>query len=288
MHTEDRYHQVNGITLHTVEAGDEKGDYIIFLHGFPEFWYGWKAQIAFFAEKGYRVIIPDQRGYNLSSKPTGVKSYCLHHLAADIAALIQQLTDKKVILAGHDWGGGVAWQLALHYPRLLRHLVIVNMPHPEVFNETLKKNIAQLIHSSYALFFQIPLLPEWVSRVFHFALLRRALLKTSKKGTFSKEDMAAYKKAWRQPRALTAMINWYRAYKYNPQPASGTIQLPALLIWGRDDRFLLPQMAQESINKCANGKLVMVQDATHWIHHEQPRLVNNLIHDFITEWHNHK
>lgn len=278
---EEHYRQVNGITLHTVEAGDKRGDCILLLHGFPEFWYGWKAQISFFAQKGYRVIAPDQRGYNKSSKPAGVRSYCLHHLVADIAALIQQLTDKKVILVGHDWGGGVAWQLALRHPRLLHHLVIINMPHPEVFNQKLKKNPVQMWRSSYAGLFQIPMLPEWLSRVFHFALLERSLLKTSKRGTFSKEDIAAYKKAWRQPHALTAMINWYRAYKYNTRPTSGIIQLPALLIWGKKDQFLLPQMAQESINKCTNGRLVLVADATHWIHHEQPRLVNNLIHDFI-------
>jgi pimeloyl-ACP methyl ester carboxylesterase len=281
MDTEEHYHQVNGITLHTIEAGDPEGEYIIFLHGFPEFWYGWKAQILFFTQKGYRVILPDQRGYNSSSKPRGVKSYCVHHLAGDIAALIEKLTDKKVALAGHDWGGAVAWQLALHHPRLLHRLVIVNMPHPEVFHQTLKTSPAQMLRSSYAGFFQIPFLPEWACRAFHFALLERSLLKTSKRSTFSKEDMAAYKKAWRQPGALTAMINWYRAYKYNTEPASGMLQLPVLLIWGRKDCFLLPQMAQDSIGKCANGKLVMIEEATHWIHHEQPELVNTLIHDFI-------
>jgi pimeloyl-ACP methyl ester carboxylesterase len=281
MNTEEHYHQVNGITLHTVEAGDKGGDYIIFLHGFPEFWYGWKAQISFFAEIGYRVIIPDQRGYNLSSKPTGGKSYCLHYLVGDIAALIQQLTGKKVFLVGHDWGGAVAWQLALHHPQLLHRLVIINMPHPQVFNQTLKTSVAQMLHSSYAGFFQIPFLPEWTLRSFNYALLERSLLKTSKGGTFSKEDIAAYKKAWQQPGALTSMINWYRAYKYNTLSTLGRIELPVLLIWGRKDHFLLPQMAQDSIDKCTNGKLVMVEDATHWIHHEQSHLVNTRIHDFI-------
>jgi pimeloyl-ACP methyl ester carboxylesterase len=281
MNTEDHYHQVNGITLHAVESGDVTGDYIIFLHGFPEFWYAWRAQISFFAEKGYRVIVPDQRGYNLTSKPFGVKSYCLNNLIADIAALIQKLTDKKVVLVGHDWGGAVAWQLALHYPQLLHHLVILNMPHAEVFNQTLKTNLTQMLHSSYAGFFQLPFLPEWASRSFDFGLLERSLLKTSRKGTFSKKDIATYKKAWQQPHALTAMINWYRAYKYNSLPTSGTIQLPVLLIWGKKDQFLLSQMAQKSIDKCAIGKLVMVEDATHWIHHEQPHLVNTLIDDFI-------
>jgi pimeloyl-ACP methyl ester carboxylesterase len=226
-------------------------------------------------------VVPDQRGYNLSSKPKGVKSYGLYHLVADIAILIQKLTNKKVVLVGHDWGGAVAWQVALHHPQLLQQLVIINMPHPEVFNQTLKTNLAQMLHSSYAGFFQLRFLPELSIRAFDFALLERSLLKTSTKGTFSKEDVATYKKAWRQPHALTAMINWYRAYKYNTLPTSGILQLPVLLIWGRKDQFLLPEMAQKSINKCTAGKLVMVEDATHWIHHEQPHLVNTLIHDFI-------
>jgi pimeloyl-ACP methyl ester carboxylesterase len=194
---------------------------------------------------------------------------------------VQHLTDKKVVLVGHDWGGAVAWQVAMHHPQLLQHIVIINMPHPEVFNQTLKKNVVQMMHSSYAAFFQLPMLPEWVSRVFDYALLQRSMLKSSKQGAFSKEDMAAYKKAWQQPRALTAMINWYRAYKYNTLPTSGTLHLPVLLIWGSKDRFLLPHMAQESIDKCSNGKLVMVGDATHWIHHEQADKVNDSILDFI-------
>jgi epoxide hydrolase 4 len=281
MTTEDHYHPVNGITLHTVEAGYAGGDCILFLHGFPEFWYGWKNQLSFFVPKGFRVIIPDQRGYNLSSKPFGVKSYCIQYLVEDIVALIHSLTNKKVVLVGHDWGGVVAWQVALHHPQLVHQLIIINMPHPEVFRQTLKKSIAQLLRSSYAGFFQLPLLPEYIARAFDFKLLQRSLLKTAKKGAFSKEDIATYKKAWRQPGALTAMINWYRAYKYNTLSGSGTIQLPVLLIWGRKDPFLLPQMAQASIDRCANGKLVMVEDATHWIHHEHPRLVNTLIDDFI-------
>jgi pimeloyl-ACP methyl ester carboxylesterase len=142
-----------------------------------------------FTEKGYRVIIPDQRGCNLSSKPTGVKSYCLHHLVGDIAALIQQLTSKKVFLVGHGCGGAVAWQLALLHPQLLHSLVVVNMPHPQAFNQTIKTSVAQMLRSSYASLFQIPFLPEWALRSFHYALLERSLLKTLKEGTFSKEDI---------------------------------------------------------------------------------------------------
>jgi pimeloyl-ACP methyl ester carboxylesterase len=282
MNIEEHYHQVNGITLHTVEAGNREGIPVIFLHGFPEFWYGWKNQITFFAEKGYRVIIPDQRGYNLSTKPPGVKSYCLQHLCGDVVALINKLTNKKVVIVGHDWGGVVAWRMALDHPQLIKELVIINMPHPEVFTHTLKTSPVQMLRSSYAAFFQLPYLPEWIGSAFGFAILQRSLVKTSNIGTFSREHIAEYKKAWQQPGTLTAMINWYRAYKYNTA-SPGSIQLPVLLIWGENDAFLITKMAGQSINKCKNGKLEIIKGATHWVHHEQPELVNKLIDDFVTK-----
>jgi pimeloyl-ACP methyl ester carboxylesterase len=281
MNKEEHFHCVNGIILHTIEMGDGEDNYIIFLHGFPEFWYGWKNQLTFFAEKGYRVIIPDQRGYNLSSKPSRIEAYCLQQLCGDIVSLIAKLTNKKVVVVGHDWGGAVAWQLALDHPQLIHHLVIVNMPHPEVFNRTLKTNPIQMLRSCYAAFFQLPFLPEWICRAFGFALLRRTLLKTSNKGTFIKEDIVAYKKAWQQRHALTGMINWYRAYKYNTATVCGLVQLPVLLVWGRKDRFLLLKMARQSMDRCINGKLEIIDGATHWVHHERPDLVNALIHDFV-------
>ena len=283
MNTEEHYHDVNGVTLHTIEAGDKEGIPIIFLHGFPEFWYGWKNQLTFFAEKAYRVIIPDQRGYNLSSKPGGVHSYTLNNLCGDIVALIDKLTDKKVIVVGHDWGGVVAWRLAIDYPHLIRTLVIINMPHPEVFSQTLKTNPVQMLRSSYAAFFQLPRLPEWIVSAFGFALLRRSLVRTSNKGAFTKEDFAAYKEVWQKPHALTAMINWYRAHKYNKLPTPVLIQLPVLLIWGENDAYLITKMAGESIDKCKNGKLEIIKGASHWVHHEQPQLVNKLIHDFVSK-----
>ena len=137
-----------------------------------------------------------------------------------------------------------------------------------------------MLRSSYAAFFQLPYLPEWLSSAFGFSILQRSMMKTSKKGAFSKEDIAVYKKAWQQPGALTAMINWYRAYKYNTGSA-GSIQLPVLLIWGENDEFLITKMAAQSINKCKNGKLEIIKGATHWVHHEQPELVNKLIYDFV-------
>jgi pimeloyl-ACP methyl ester carboxylesterase len=282
MNVETYDHNLNGIILHTLEAGDPTAACMVFLHGFPECAFAWHKQLVHFARQGYRVLAPDQRGYNVSSKPIGIKAYRLEELVSDIVNLIRARAHKKVVLVGHDWGGVVAWQLAISHPEWVQQLVIINIPHPSVFRHTLKTNPKQMAKSSYAAFFQLPGLPEWLSRVFNFAVLERSLVKTTKKGTFTKDMIAFYKKAWRQPGALTAMLNWYRAFRYNTLSSTGILQLPVLLIWGRKDQFLLHQMAQASIECCANGKLVMVEESTHWIHHEQPELVNALIQEFIT------
>ncbi|MFD3001666.1 alpha/beta fold hydrolase [Pontibacter toksunensis] len=282
METRDKYYSVNGIRLHVVEAGDPEGEVLLFLHGFPEFWYGWRKQIPFFVAKGYRVVVPDQRGYNLSSKPPDVKAYTLSHLTADIAALIQQVIARKVYLVGHDWGGAVAWTMAQYYPGLLEKLIILNMPHLKVMHHELRTNPTQFLRSWYAGFFQIPVLPEAFSRVFNFKVLERSVTLSAKAGAFSEAEIARYKAAWQQPQALTAMINWYRAYKYNKLDVTREVTVPTLLIWGMKDTFLNHTMAQPSIEKCTDGQLKFMYDATHWLHHEKPDEVNRLILDFIS------
>lgn len=283
MQISHQYYQVNGITLHTAEAGRADGNIILFLHGFPEYWYGWKAQLEYFADKGYRAVAPDQRGYNLSSKPDKVSSYRVGELVNDVVALIRQLTDKKIILVAHDWGGIIAWKIAALHPLLLQHLVILNIPHPAVMEQTLKKNFRQLLKSWYIGFFQLPLLPEWLSSVSDFASLQRSLVKTSRPGTFSKADIEQYKTAWKQPGAIGAMINWYRAFVMHgdaPIPP-GRITVPTLMIWGKKDAFLSHEMARPSIELCVQGKLVMMEDNTHWVHHEEAAVVNQLVYNFI-------
>jgi epoxide hydrolase 4 len=193
--------------LNAVTAGPEDGPALLLLHGFPEFWYGWRKQIAPLAEAGFRVVVPDQRGYNLSSKPPAVRDYRLGELTADVIAIADRIGREKILLAGHDWGAGVAWNTAMRYPGRIEKLAILNVPHPAVMMRFLRTNPRQMLRSWYMLFFQIPMLPE-------FLFLRdgtRRLLRTSRKGAFSPEDLERYREAWSQPGALTAMINWYRA-----------------------------------------------------------------------------
>jgi pimeloyl-ACP methyl ester carboxylesterase len=277
----ERFDHVGAIDLHVSFEGETNEEIIIFLHGFPEYGYAWHQQLSFFASQGYYALAPDQRGYNLSSKPKGVKAYLLDHLVTDIAIWIRQLTAKKVVLVAHDWGGGVAWALAAKHPELLKKLVILNMPHLAVMKKHLRTNVKQILKSWYAAFFQLPLLPELMCRLWNYKFLTGALVRSAKPGTFSKQDLEKYRQAWRQPYALTAMLNWYRAFKYDIGKKHPEIVVPTLIIWGKQDTALSAEMANDSLAMCKQGELIMIDDATHWLHHEKPDEINQMILSFI-------
>ncbi|MBW8684646.1 alpha/beta fold hydrolase [Chitinophaga rhizophila] len=277
---EERFDLVNGIKIHSLQLGAPDAEIVIFLHGFPEYSGAWQEQMVYLAAQGYYVIAPDQRGYNLSDKPDDVHSYMMDHLVTDIAALIGILTTGKVILVGHDWGGAVAWEVALRHPHLLRQLIILNMPHPIVMIETLKTSLSQQLKSWYQAMFQLPWFPELLLKSFNCKVLSSMLISTARKHTFSEDQLKQYRVAWQQPGALTAMLNWYRASRYY-RPGKGMITMPTLVIWGKQDAFLNAGMARRSVRRCAKGKLVMIDDATHWLHHEQSTKISQLILNFI-------
>ena len=152
--------KTNGIRLHVVQAGPNSGTPVVLLHGFPEHWYGFRKQIPAFVRAGCRVIVPDQRGYNLSDKPGGVKAYNLRELVNDVIGLIDALKYDKVNLVGHDWGAAVAWMLALWHPERVHRLGILNVPHPLVMRRFLSHDFEQIRRSWYIFFFQLPWLPE--------------------------------------------------------------------------------------------------------------------------------
>lgn len=280
----NRFIFTNGIQLHVVEAGPDDGPFVILLHGFPECWYGWRHQIDALAAAGFRVWAPDQRGYNRSDKPTGVAAYTLDKLTADILGLIDAAGVVRATVVGHDWGGGVAWWLAMTHPDRLNQCIFLNMPHPAVMLDALRQNPRQVLRSWYAGFFQLPVLPEWLAQRSNWWLATQALVRTSRRGTFSDTDLAQYRQAWAQPGpdgtpAYRSMIHWYRAFaRYRPPlPPTVRITVPTLLIWGRQDSFLLPELAQASLDLCDNGQLVYIDKATHWVQHEAPDRVNHLI-----------
>jgi pimeloyl-ACP methyl ester carboxylesterase len=280
---EHRTLTVNGIELHTVLAGPADGPPVVLLHGFPEFWYGWRHQIGPLAAAGHRVIAPDLRGYNLSGKPARRRSYRPWVLQGDVLGLLKALEIERADLVGHDWGGLLAWWLALEHPQRLRRLVILNTPHPKVFRDTLKRRPGQQLRSGYLLLFQLPAAPELLLRTGDYFWMRQAMRRSSRPGTFSEADMARYVKAWAQPGALTAMLNWYRAARGDPTvvPRQSRVSVPTLMLWGERDLFLHRRMAADSVALCEQGRLERMPEATHWLQHEESERVNALIAEFL-------
>jgi pimeloyl-ACP methyl ester carboxylesterase len=284
MNYETTYIETNGIKLHVVMAGPEDGQPVLLLHGFPEFWYGWRAQIPALAEAGYRVIVPDQRGYNLSDKPKGVKAYALDKPVADMLGLIDALGYEKVNLIGHDWGAMVAWAFAIWHPERLHKLGILNVPHPAVMLNFLRRGDPEQIRRSWYIFaIQLPWLPEAMLRAENWRGADRALRGSGKIHTFTKEDISEYKKAWSQPGAMTAMLNWYRAIiRHRPQmPKDMRVKVPTLIVWGLQDVALSHRMARLSLDYCDDGKLVFFEEATHWVQHDETEAVNQLLIEFL-------
>jgi len=279
------YIETNGIRLHVITAGPEDGQPVILLHGFPEFWYGWRKQIHALAEAGYRVIVPDQRGYNLSDKPKGIKAYTLDKLSDDILGLMDALGYEKVNLVGHNWGGSVAWALAIWHPERLHKLGILNSPHPAVTSNFLRRcDPEQLRRSWYIFAFQIPWMPEVLLRANNWRRLELALRDSGNPHTFTGAEIAEYKLTWEQPGTMTAMLNWYRAGRYIFGLLKETqVKAPTLLIWGMQDKALSHRMARPSMDYCDEGKLVFFEDATHWVQHDEAEAVNQILIEFLTK-----
>jgi pimeloyl-ACP methyl ester carboxylesterase len=290
MSTEFEFEEVvfhNGtIRLHAVAAGPLNGPLVILLHGFPEFWYAWRKQIVALADAGFRVIAPDQRGYNTSSRPAALDDYRIDKLVSDVIAIADQLGHKEFCLAGHDWGAVVAWVAAATCPRRIRRLAILNVPHPEVMRKQLQTNPRQLIRSWYIFMLQIPRLPEAAMKARDFKPLKDTLRKTSLPGAFSEDDLNRYRDAWAEPGALTAMIAWYRAFFRNVlkgAPVIPRIIVPTRILWGDKDAFIVPEAADGSLAQCMNGELIRFPECTHWLHHEQPDRVSELLIEFFRQ-----
>lgn len=283
MYIEKTFIHTNDIKLHTIIAGQPAGIPIILLHGFPENWRCWIKQLPALVKAGYRVIIPDQRGYNLSDKPKGMKNYGIYTLVDDIIGIMNTLDYEKVNLVGHDWGAFVAWVLAHKYPERLLTLSILNVPHPLVMKKFLLSDLEQLFRSWYVFFFQIPWLPEKVMATDNWRIAVRALKVSGGIDTFTDEDVEKYKEAWSQPGAITSMINWYRAgVRYMRKlPKDLSIKNPTLIIWGMKDIFLSHRMASPSMDYVEEGNLIFIPEATHWVQHDAAEKVNHHLIDFL-------
>ncbi|HEX9161349.1 MAG TPA: alpha/beta hydrolase [Thermoanaerobaculia bacterium] len=264
---------VNGVDIHYVEAG--RGPLVVLLHGFPEFWFSWRNQIPALAAAGFRVVAPDLRGYNESSKPPAVSDYRLTAIATDIAALIEHL-GAPCVLVGHDWGGATAWLVAMMRPELLRRLVVINIPHPAPLLRELKRSTRQKLKMTYQLFFQPPLLPELLMPLVLPLLLRRA-------GRFRREEIREYRPAWRSFAARRAMANYYRAirkYRREIRPLMRRIDVPTLLIWGEREPVFLRETSEDFDEHVPNLRIARIAGAGHFVQTDAPEIVSELLVEF--------
>ena len=269
--------------LHYVEAGD--GALVVLLHGFPEFWYSWRFQIPALAAAGFRVVAPDMRGYNLSSRPASVGEYEISRLTADVRDLVRERGADRSHLVGHDWGAAVAWATASMRPEVVERLAILNVPHPRRFLEGVRRP-HQLAKSWYIFFFQLPWVPERLVVMRGWEAFRRGFEHDARPGAFTQQDIERYIEAWSQPGAATAMINYYRAMFRRPPGATVSrirpISAPTLVIWGERDRYLSSELAEPEPEDVPNlDRVVRLADASHWVQHDQPDRVNELLIEFF-------
>ncbi|WP_336338302.1 alpha/beta fold hydrolase [Haloarcula brevis] len=273
---ESTYYQVNGVRLHAVTAGDPDAPLVVLLHGHPDFWYGWRDQIGPLVDAGFRVVVPDQRGCNLSDAPEGIDPYRQEELVADVRELIRSEGRQSAHVVGHDFGGFVAWNLALRHPSAVDRFGILNVPHPTVYRETLRVSPGQVARSWYVWFYQVPKLPEWLLERNDMANMVESLEVTSNPGTFDEATLDRYKAAWRHS-GVVPRVNWYRGFRRSGRPPRSTVSQPTLICWGEADIALLPSMADESVGYCENGQLRTFRDASHWVHHERPEVTDELL-----------
>lgn len=276
---ESSFRDVNGVTLHTVSAGDPDDPLVVLLHGFPECWYGWHRQIAPLVDAGFRLVVPDQRGYAWSGKPASTRAYRFTELSGDVVELIKTEGRDAAHIVGHDWGASVAWDMARRHPRRVDRLGILNVPHLSALRRMLLTNHRKLRKSWYMAFFQVPWLPEWLAARNDFRIWADLLQDATRPGAVTDEDIAYYRRAWRQDDAPRRMIDWYRAHpRYGDAPEREQVVAPTRIIWGEHDAALLPALAERSLEYCTNGELELWDDAGHFVQHDRPeRVARHLI-----------
>ena len=287
---------VNGVTLHYAKSGS--GELMLFLHGFPEFWYAWKDQLDEFG-RDHLAVAPDMRGYNLSSKPEGVDQYRVPLLIEDVRALAAKLgfgPNRKFTLVGHDWGGAVAWAYAIAHPATLNKLIIINAPHPGIFQRELRDNPAQQKASQYMLMFRGPDAEKTLAANDYTMLVNIVLGEGLKNGYVTEADKKAYLAAWSQPGALTGGLNYYRAAQVGPPTGASSsnpsfasmlptlnVTVPTLVIWGEKDTALLTGNLDGLDAYVPQLTVRRIPDASHWVVHEKRDLVNRYIREFVAK-----
>ena len=276
---EERYIETNGIKLHTVIIGE--GEPILLMHGFPDFWYGWKNVILGLKDE-YKLILPDTRGINLSDKPEGVESYYPITLIDDIKGLAEALDLGKFTLVGHDWGGSLAYGFATLYPELLKGLVTMNCPHPALTSKKIQQSSKEMRKTmKYQLdALKSDRLQEMTSN--NFAGLRALVFKG--KDEFDQEK---YIESWSQPGSLKYGLMYYTAaYKYTRAGNSvedwvSKIDVPTLVVWGMKDQHLDPVILEGLDEYVKDLKIVRSEKGSHFVMDTDPETVVSSIREFV-------
>jgi pimeloyl-ACP methyl ester carboxylesterase len=279
------YAQIGGVRLHYAQAGDGER-LVILLHGFPECWYSWRHQLKALGDE-YTVVAPDLRGYGKSDKPKSVADYDMDKLVDDVIGLIHHFGRDKAAVIGHDWGAAIMWALAANHPEYVWKAGSLQVPPVSVWRKNL--SLKQLLASWYMFFFQIPFLPEKLLQLNNYAVLKNALKNTTvERNVFTDADLDVYKRAWGEPFALTAMINYYRAnvpkrFFYKPED-SAKIKVPTVFIYGEQDQALLPETVR-GIGEVIDAPFeeFRIPTSAHWVQQEAADAVTEILREFLSE-----
>lgn len=271
-----------GVTLEIAEAGPTEGPLVILLHGFPDLWQGWTRQIEPLVSVGFRVLLPNQRGYGRSDKPRGVSAYDLDFLAEDVLAIAASEGRGTFQLVGHDWGGIVAFWTAPRAPQAVERLIILNAPHPGIIRKYMLAHPTQAMKSWYVGFFQIPWLPEIMLSANRFARLLESLESTSTPGAFDDYDREYLLEGWSQPGALRAMLHYYRALvRRGDKLCAKRVAVPTLILFSQNDPTEESGLASASLKLCDDAQVVWFSHARHWLQREEPERVNESLLAFL-------
>ncbi|HEY7126612.1 MAG TPA: alpha/beta hydrolase [Ktedonobacterales bacterium] len=278
---QETYISTNGIRLHAMMQG-EHGPLVVLLHGFPECWYSWRHYLPFLAEHGYRAVAPDLRGYNLSDKPKGIINYQTPILARDVYELIHALGEERAIVVGHDWGGAIAWNVAMYYPQAVEKLAVCNLPHPAKFAEGIR-TWRQLRKSWYIFTFQLPWLPEYLMQRDLYGTLERVMRgAAARKDAISDDDLRVYAEALGQPGALTATLNYYRAVvRWGWRVPSQPINAPTQIIWGEEDIVLGKELTYGTEKYVPDLRIHYIPNCGHWVQQEAQQEVQEVLLEFL-------
>lgn len=288
-------HDAGGVKLHVASAGDPAAPLVVCLHGFPEYWAAWAGVMRELAGD-FRLVAPDQRGFNLSSKPDGIEAYRAKHMVADLHALAARLSpEKPFVLAGHDWGASVAYAYAMTHRGRVSRLVIANGVHPVCFQRAIIEDDEQRRASQYINRLRADDAEELLSAD-GFRKLMRMIDGFSSTGFMTDAMRTGYLEAWSHPGALTAMLNWYRASPIIV-PAPGelaenplvlampeenfAVRMPHLVVWGQADQALRPSCLDGLGRFAPDQKVERIADAGHWVLHEKPKEVAAAMRAFI-------